>query len=74
MPNRENGTALSGGLIPEALANAATAVVEALKINSVTEKLRRGRPVVVKRRNIHSEQVADLANLYFRMADIPIRF
>ena len=74
MLNRENGTASSGGLIPDTLANAATTVVEALKINSVTEKLRRGRPVVVKRRNIHSEQMADLANLYFRMVDIPIRF
>jgi len=30
--------------------------------------------VVIKRRNIHSEQLADLTNLYFRMADIPIRF
>jgi len=30
--------------------------------------------VIVKRRNLGSEQIADLANLYFRMADIPIRF
>jgi len=65
---------LSEGLIPQTLASAATTVVEALKINSISEKVRRGRPAVVKRRNIHSEQMADLANLYFRMADIPIRF
>jgi hypothetical protein len=30
--------------------------------------------VVIKRRNGHSEQLAELANLYFRMAGIPIRF
>jgi hypothetical protein len=29
---------------------------------------------VIKRRNIYSEQLADLANLYFRMSGIPIRF
>ena len=74
MLNRENGTALSAGLIPETLANAATTVVDALKINSISEKLRRGRMCVVKRRNLHSEPLADLANLYFRMANIPIRF
>jgi hypothetical protein len=30
--------------------------------------------MVIKRRNAHSEQLADLANLYFRMSNIPIRF
>jgi hypothetical protein len=30
--------------------------------------------VVIKRRNGYGEQLADLANLYFRMAGIPIRF
>jgi len=30
--------------------------------------------VVIKRRNGHSEQLADLANLYFRMSNTPIRF
>jgi hypothetical protein len=29
---------------------------------------------VIKRRNIYSEQLADLANSYFRISDIPIRF
>jgi hypothetical protein len=52
----------------------ATRLVEALAINSITEKTRRGRRVIVKRRNLHSQQLADLTNLYFRMADIPIRF
>jgi hypothetical protein len=59
---------------PLGLADVATKLVEALAINSVTEKTRRGRRVIVKRRNLHSEQLAELTNLYFRMADIPIRF
>src|SRR5205814_4291300 len=59
---------------PLGLAEVATRRVEALAINSITEKTRRGRRVVVKRRNSHSQQLADLTNLYFRMADIPIRF
>ena len=84
----ENGTALVENLVPRSLATAAsklveaplglasvaTRLVEALAINSVAEKKRRGRRVVIKRRNIHSEQLADLTNLYFRMAGIPIRF
>jgi len=85
----ENGTALVENLVPNALvttasklveaprdlvATVATRLVEAIAINSLTEKIRRGRPVVVKRRNLHSEQLADLTNLYFKMADIPIRF
>src|SRR5436190_7358165 len=59
---------------PLGLAEGATRLVEELAINSITEKTRRGRRVVVKRRNLHSQQLADLTNLYFRMADIPIRF
>jgi hypothetical protein len=30
--------------------------------------------MVIKRRNVYGEQLADLANLYFRMSGIPIRF
>jgi len=59
---------------PRELANVATRLVEAIAINSVWEKKRGGRTVVVKRRNLHSEQLADLTNLYFRVANIPIRF
>jgi len=83
-----NGTSLVENLVPTGLitaasklaeaplglANVATRLVEAIAINSISEKARRGRTLVVKRRNIHSEQLADLTNLYFRMADIPIRF
>jgi len=59
---------------PLGLADVATRLVEALAINSIIEKTRRGRRVIIKRRNLHSEQLAELTNLYFRMADIPIRF
>jgi hypothetical protein len=59
---------------PRGLAEVASRLVEAIAINSISEKKRAGRTLVVKRRNLHSEQLADLTNLYFRFADIPIRF
>jgi len=70
----ENGSSLVENLVPRGLADVATRLVEAIAINSISEEVRRKRAVVVKRRNIHSEQLADLTNLYFRVADIPIRF
>jgi len=70
----ENGFKLKEHLVPQGLSNAASAVVESLKINSITEKRRKGRHVVMKRRNLHGEQMADLANFYFRTWNIPIRF
>ena len=77
MPTREKGTSLAEQLtnhIPQALSNAAARFVDSLKINSVSEKVRHRRRVVIKRRNGYSEQLAELSNLYFRMAGIPIRF
>ena len=77
MPLRENGTSLAERLtplVPQPLTNATATFVDSLKISSTSERMRRGRQVVVKRRNIYSEQLADLANLYFRMSSIPIRF
>jgi hypothetical protein len=76
MPRQKNGNglALLERFIPDGLSHAATAVIESLKINSISEKVRRGRRVVVKRRNIHGAQMADLANFYFRRAGVPIRF
>ena len=65
MPTRDNGTSLAERLIPQALTNAAVTFVDSLKINSISEKVRCRRRVVIKRRNGHSEQLADLANLYF---------
>src|SRR6266446_738622 len=77
MPIREDGTSLAERLtplVPQALTNATATFVDSLKISATTEKVRRGRRVMIKRRNIYSEQLADLANLYFRMSGIPIRF
>src|SRR4029077_5509455 len=59
---------------PLGLANVATRLIEAIAINSVWEKKRRRRTVVLKRRNLHSGQLVDLSNFYFRVAKIPIRF
>jgi len=74
-PPKTNTVAnLVEAVIPRTLANVATRLVDSLKINSVSEKTRRGRRVVIKRRNGYSEQLADLSNLYFRTAGIPIRF
>jgi hypothetical protein len=56
------------------LSDAATDFVEALKINSISEEVRRGRLVVVKRRNVYGERGADLINFYFRLANISIRY
>jgi hypothetical protein len=69
-----NGLTLLERFIPDGLSNAATTLVDSLKINSTSEKVRRRRRVVIKHRNIYGEQLADLANLYFRMSTIPIRF
>ena len=63
-----------GRRIPIALRNAADRLVDSLKINSVSEQTRRGRRVIKKRRTVYSEPLAELANAYFRMAGIPIRF
>ena len=63
-----------GQRIPKALGNAADRLVDSLKINSVSERVRRGRRFVIKRRNAYSEPLAELANIYFRMAGLHIRF
>ena len=61
-------------LIPEALSNVAERLVDSLKVNSVSERTRRGRRVMIKRRTVYSEPLAELANMYFRISKIPIRF
>ena len=68
-----NGKPLMDRLIPDGLSHAATSFVESLKINSITEKVRRDRRVVIKRRNVYGER-GDLINFYFRAAGIPIRY
>ena len=63
-----------GRSIPKALRNAADRLVDSLKVNSVSEQVRRGRRLVIKQRTVYSEPLAELANVYFRMAGIPILF
>ena len=70
----ENGASLVGNFIPSGLASVASRLIESIAINSIWEKRRRGRTLVFKRRNAHGEQLSELTNLYFRVANIPIRF
>ena len=76
MATRKNGNGLTllQRFVPDGFSHAATAFVESLKINSISEKQRRNRRVVIKRRNIYGGRAADLINFYLRLADIPIRF
>src|SRR5207253_1248920 len=74
MPMGDNGASSPERLMPKALTNAAARFVDSLKINSISEAVRRGRKVVIKRRHGYSEQLTGLANLYFRIAGLPIRF
>jgi hypothetical protein len=67
-------TTLIDRITPKAFRDFAAAAVDFLKMNSVVEKFRHGKAVVVKTRNPGSEQIADSANLFFRLAGIPIRF
>jgi len=69
-----NGGSLVENLVPQNLATVATRFIEAIAINSISEKVFRHDTVVVKHRNFHSGQLTDLTNLYFRAAGIPIRF
>ena len=70
----DNGASVAERLMPEALSNAAARFVDSLKINSISGAVRRGRPVVIKRRHVYGEQLTELANLYFRISSLPIRF
>lgn len=63
-----------GRRIPKALRKAADRLVDSLKVNSVSEQARCGRRLMIKQRTVYSEPLAELANVYFRMAGIPIRF
>ena len=61
-------------LVPEGLSHTATSFVESLKINSITDKSRSDRGLIVKRRNLYGERAAALINFYFRAAAIPLRY
>ncbi|PYK17669.1 MAG: hypothetical protein DME55_09295, partial [Verrucomicrobia bacterium] len=70
----DNGTSPAEPLMPEALSSAAARFVDSLRINSISETIRRGRQVVIKRRHVYGAQLSELANLYFRIAGLPICF
>jgi hypothetical protein len=72
--NIAKATELFDRVIPDGVSHAATSFVESLKINSITEKTRGGRRVIIKRRNVYGEGMADLINLYFRLASTNIRY
>lgn len=78
IPNHGKGNFMGSALIdkitPKTFRQFATAAVDFLKINSIEEKFRHGKPVIIKTRNGASEQIAESANLFFRLAEIPIRF
>ena len=65
---------LTSFVAADRLSHAATEFVESLKINSISERKRNGRSIVIKRRNAYGERVADLINFYFALAHLPIRF
>jgi tRNA A-37 threonylcarbamoyl transferase component Bud32 len=60
--------------IPESCRRFATHAVDALRLNTLREKQRRGRVVFCKSRNVTGGWVASTTNLYFRLAGIPIRY
>jgi hypothetical protein len=61
-------------IVPKSFREFAAAAVDFLKINTVEHKFRHGKPVVVKTRTATSQQIAETANLFFGLANIPIRF
>jgi hypothetical protein len=68
------GSTLIDKITPKTFQQFAAAAVDFLKINLIEEKFHHGKPVVIKTRNGASEQIAESANLFFRLAEIPIRF
>src|SRR5881398_1835979 len=58
----------------ERLKRGISTAAHTLVLNTVTRQHRRGRPIIIKRRNGSSENIARLANLYFQWAQVPIRF
>ncbi len=54
------------------LVNAASAALNSIKLNGISTRRHRGRPLRVKRRKIGSEQIAALANMFFPLAKAPI--
>ncbi len=51
---------------------AATSAIDSIRINDISNEMRDGRSVWVKRRRRCSQQIAHCANLFFRCADNPV--
>jgi hypothetical protein len=73
MFNFGNGKTLID-FIPDDLSHAATSFVESLKINSITEKSRRDRRVLVKRRKPLREMRSGFNQFLLPRPGIPIRY
>ena len=56
------------------LSEASSAITSALKINSIQPMMQNQRAMFLKERHIHGKRLVQLANLYFRLWKIPIRF
>jgi len=65
---------LTARLLRRDVVHAISAVVETLKIHSVEGDVHCGRPVLVKTHHATGGQIAKLANFYFSLAEIPIRY
>src|ERR1043166_3712328 len=74
MAHLEHRFGSSGKLLAPSWSKVTHAIINSLKINSVTEETRNERRVFIKHRNVHGDQLTHLANFYFRIWDIPIRF
>ena len=74
MTHLEHQFGLCGKSVAPGCSKVTRAIVNSLKINSVSEQTRNGRRVFIKRRHVHGDQLAHLANVYFRIWKIPIRF
>jgi hypothetical protein len=61
-------------LLPVSIRQFFRAGVHAAILNTVSFQRRRGRDVVVKRRNGASRTIGEMANFYFRVSGVPIRF
>jgi hypothetical protein len=60
--------------LPQVFSNLTHAIVSELKVNSIVEETVGGRSVFVKNRHLHGVELTALANFFFQLCKIPIRF
>jgi len=51
-----------------------SAIADSIKVNTISQRYMDARDWVVKRRNVSGFPVTSLANVYFRLAHVPIRY